>query len=52
MDEWILAKAINKIDALSASDYLNELIEQEKMGKITTEEMVIKIKEYYGVKDE
>ena len=44
---WEIAKNLNKIDGLDASDYLENLIEENKKGKITKEEIISKLKEYY-----
>ena len=49
---WELAEKINQIDGLDASLYLKELIEKEKAGLITTEEIIELLKKYYGEIDE
>ena len=43
-----LLRAINKIDGIGASQYLKMLIEKEKMGVITTKEIIELLKKYYG----
>lgn len=48
---WQLAEKINQIDGLEASSYLKELIEKEKKGLITTEEIIKLLKEHYGEKN-
>ncbi len=45
---WELAEEINKIDGIGASQYLKTLIEKEKMGVITTKEIIELLKKYYG----
>ena len=45
---WELAEEINKIDGIGASQYLKMLIEKEKMGVITTKEIIELLKKYYG----
>ncbi len=47
-DLWDLAEKINQIDGLSASDYLKELMEKEKLGLITTDEIIELLKKHYG----
>lgn len=49
---WTLAEKINQIDGLDASLYLKELIEKEKSGLITTEEIIELLKKHYGEIDE
>lgn len=49
---WTLAEKINQIDGLDASLYLKELIEKEKAGLMTTEEIIKLLKKYYGEKNE
>lgn len=49
---WTLAEKINQIDGLDASLYLKELIEKEKAGLITTEEIIKLLKKHYGEIDE
>lgn len=49
---WELAEKINQIDGLDASLYLKELIEKEKSGLITTEEIIELLKKHYGEKNE
>ena len=49
---WTLAEKINQIDGLDASLYLKELIEKEKTGLMTTEEIIKLLKKYYGEIDE
>ena len=50
-DAWKLAEEINQIDGLNASLYLKELIEKEKRGLITTEEIIELLKKHYGEDD-
>jgi len=52
MNEWIDAININKIDGNEPSEFLKELIELNIEGKITEEEILVKLKEYYGEVDE
>lgn len=47
---WRIAEAINKSDGLIPSNYLKELIEENKKEKMTEEEMVEKLKENYSEK--
>lgn len=47
---WRIAEAINESDGLIPSNYLKELIEENKKEKMTEEEMVEKLKENYSEK--
>ena len=49
---WTLAEKINQIDGLDASLYLKELIEKEKAGLMTTEEIIELLKKHYGENNE
>ena len=46
--ELIVREEINKCDGWSGSCFLRELIEEQRKGLITEEEIVEKLKEYYG----
>ena len=45
---WIVSEEINSCNGCSGSCYLRELIEKQRNGEITEEEIVEKLKEYYG----
>ena len=47
MNKWEEAIAINKVDGIDASKYLQELIEENKKGNITTKEIIERLKKYY-----
>ena len=42
--EWIVSEEINKCDGCSGSCFLRELIEEQRKGLITEEEIVEKLK--------
>ena len=44
---WNYALGLIKVDGLTPSDEFLEMVEMEKRGEITTEEMLEKIKEKY-----
>ncbi len=46
--DWIVSEEINSCNGCSSSCYLKELIEQQRNGEITEEEIIEKLKEYYG----
>lgn len=46
--EWVVSEEINKCDGCSGSCFLKELIEEQRKGLITEEEIVERLKEYYG----
>lgn len=46
--EWVVSEEINKCDGCSESCFLKELIEEQRKGLITEEEIVERLKEYYG----
>lgn len=48
IDEWDIAEEINKCDGCSSSCYLRTLIEEQRKGNITEDEIIEKLKEYYG----
>ena len=46
--DWRVSEEINSCNGCSGSCYLRELIEKQRNGEITEEEIVEKLKEYYG----
>ena len=46
--DWLIAEEINSCNGYSHSCYLKNLIEMQRRGEITEEEIVEKLKEYYG----
>lgn len=47
-DKWIDAINLNQIDGNEASEYLQDLIKENIDGKIDKEEIITKVKDYYG----
>lgn len=48
IDEWMISEEINKCDGCSGSCFLGKLIEMNRQGLITEEEIIERLKEYYG----
>lgn len=46
--EWMISEEINTCNGCSSSCYLKKLIDMQKEGLITEEEIIEKLKEYYG----
>lgn len=49
---WEYALGMIKVDGLEPSDELLELIEKEKKGEVTTEEILLKLNTKYRAKKE
>lgn len=45
---WAIAEAINNSDGIIPSNYLKKLIEENKDEKLTNEQILEKLKEHYG----
>ena len=45
---WNFALGLIKVDGLTPSDEMLEMIEMEKRGEITTDEMIERLKEKYS----